>query len=145
MRNLPFDSAIIAMISAQILKVFIQRGRVKFWDWEPLFQTGGMPSSHSAMVSALAVKMLLVYGWSSPWFAISSVLAMIVMYDAVGVRRQAGEIAAILEEWIGGAKATDLLITSSSATRLRHWRRKGHTPLEVLGGAILGTCIALLT
>jgi acid phosphatase family membrane protein YuiD len=143
MRHLPLYSAMIAMIFAQILKVFIQRGRVKYWDWNILFQTGGMPSSHSAMVSALAVKMLLLYGWASPWFAVSFILAIIVMYDAIGVRRQAGEMAMILEECIYGA-ATDSPIKSTAATGLRHWRRKGHTPLEVVGGAILGTGIAWL-
>jgi acid phosphatase family membrane protein YuiD len=82
-------SALIAWATAQVLKVLIELIILKRWNWALLFQAGGMPSSHSAMVSATALSTGLTIGFDSAAFAVASVLAMIVIYDATGVRREA--------------------------------------------------------
>lgn len=98
-----------------------------------MLSSGGMPSSHSSFVCACASSVAYLYGWSSPLFAIAAVVAVVVMYDASNVRRAAGEQAKILnyimEHWtemkpaMFGQELKELL---------------GHTPLQVLMGALLG-------
>ncbi len=77
-------SAIIAWLLAQIIKVLGEYITLSRWNWVLLFQAGGMPSSHSAMVSAAALSIGLYVGFDQPVFAISSILAMIVIYGATG-------------------------------------------------------------
>lgn len=132
------------MLVAQGIKVPLQRWREKAWDWGLLLRSGGMPSSHAAVVSALSVAMGLSYGWNSPWFAVSAVFAAVVLYDAVGVRRQAGQQAMVLYELVNRAQEAGIEISCAAATQLRQWKHKGHTPLEVAGGVTLGTSIACL-
>ncbi|MDI3328995.1 MAG: divergent PAP2 family protein [Alicyclobacillaceae bacterium] len=142
--NLPLLSALAAMLVTQGIKVPLQRWREKSWDWGLLVRSGGMPSSHAAVVSALAVAMGLSYGWNSPWFAVCSVFAAVVLYDAVGVRRQAGQQAMVLNELVHRAQEAGIEVSMAAANQLREWRHKGHTPLEVAGGVTLGTGIACL-
>ena len=89
-------SALIAWTIAQVLKVLIEFVTLKRWNWALLFQAGGMPSSHSAMVSATALSIGLFMGFDQPVFAVASILAMIVIYDATGIRREAGRQAALI-------------------------------------------------
>jgi uncharacterized protein len=137
-------SSLSAMLVAQIWKVVAHRIERKSWNWRVLFETGGMPSSHSALMSALTVSMWLYYGWSSPWFAVAFVSSIVVMYDAVGVRRQAGEQAMILEDLIHQVRQAGMPVSDTVATTLRHWKRQGHTPKEVVAGAVLGSITAVL-
>ena len=88
-------AALIAWSIAQILKVLIEFILLRRWNWALLFQAGGMPSSHSAMVSAAALSIGLYVGFDQPVFAISSILAMIVIYDATGIRRETGRQAVL--------------------------------------------------
>ncbi len=101
-------------------------------DWHMLWAPGGMPSSHSALVSALAMSVAINSGLGSTEFAIAVVLAMIVMYDAAGIRRAAGQhammINRILDELLSGAPITD--------ERLREIL--GHTPFQVVVGSLFG-------
>ncbi len=101
-------------------------------DWQMLWAPGGMPSSHSALVAALAVSVGINSGFGSTEFAIAVVLAMIVMYDAAGIRQAAGKharmINRILDELLSGEPWTD--------ERLREIL--GHTPFQVAVGCILG-------
>ncbi len=137
-------SSLSAMFVAQLWKVAAYRLRHKSWDWNILLRTGGMPSSHSALTSALTVSMWLFYGWKSPWFAVAFVSSIVVMYDAVGVRRQAGEQAMILEDLIHQVRQAGVSVSDTVPTTLRHWKRQGHTPKEVVGGTVLGSVIAVL-
>ena len=107
-------------------------------DLSLLWATGGMPSSHSALVVALAITVGIETGFDSPLFAVSAVLAMIVMYDAAGVRQAAGKqaekINLIVEELLNGHPLNE-----------EHLRELlGHTPLQVVVGAVVGFVGALL-
>ena len=133
--------AIGAWAVAQLLKTPIHYFRSREWDWSLLLRAGGMPSSHSALVAATAYGVGLYHGYDSPAFAIAFALAVIVIYDATGVRRQAGKhaerINAIIQDLRSGRP---------------HWREMeeqlkevlGHTPLEALAGTILGIVIVQL-
>ena len=85
--NLPLDMAITGWFTAQVLKGLIQTALHHRFDWRTFIGSGGMPSSHSAFVCALAVSLGGLYGWRSPLFALGACLAAIVMYDACNVRR----------------------------------------------------------
>ena len=100
-----------------------------------------MPSGHSAMVSGVATMCALLYGFSSPYFAIATVLALIVMHDAIGVRREAGKHAISIKEL---AEAFNKTFTGKTE-EIRTENLKlfvGHTPLQVLLGSILGITIS---
>jgi acid phosphatase family membrane protein YuiD len=79
--------ALCSSLTAQILKLFIELAQFRQVRFKVLFETGGMPSSHSALVSALAAGIGRTQGWDTPQFAIATVFAFIVMYDAAGIRR----------------------------------------------------------
>ena len=94
--NLILNLSILAWAAAQVLKfidTLVTRPKV---DWRHILSSGGMPSSHSAFVCACASSMGYMYGWTSPVFTISAVVAIVVMYDAANVRKAAGEQAKIL-------------------------------------------------
>ncbi|MPM58787.1 hypothetical protein SDC9_105620 [bioreactor metagenome] len=136
--NLILDLSIFAWLFAQIIKVVVVLVTKKKLDIHYIISSGGMPSSHAAFVCACATSTGIMYGWYSPFFAIATVLAIIVMYDAANVRKAAGEQAKILnymmEHWtemppaIFGKELKELL---------------GHTPLQVFFGAILGIAVGL--
>ena len=135
--NLVFDLAAAAWCIAQGLKVLLEvlvKGRSS---WDTVFGTGGMPSSHSAFVMAIAVSIGVLYGRRSPLFALAAGFALGVMYDAFNVRRAAGEHAKHinqmweeLREELQSVPAMEILKESL-----------GHTPLQVIVGAILGSCV----
>lgn len=137
--NQPLVIAIIAWFSAQFLKVVLTLITAKKIDFSRFVGSGGMPSSHSSFITSLTVSVGFSEGFSSSFFAICACLALVVMYDAAGVRRSAGEQAKILnkivEEWgHGNFKDTDKKLKELL----------GHTPIEVIAGAILGIVIAVL-
>lgn len=129
---------VLVMLIAQVTKCGIYSIAGRRLDLSWLFQTGGMPSSHSALVTALAVKVGFRAGFDSPSFAIVFILALIVMYDAAGVRRAMGKQARLLnimvEEMSRGKPVSE--------ERMKEFL--GHTPLEVLVGALMGLVIAIL-
>ena len=100
--------------------------------------SGGMPSSHSALVVSMAVGIGLAEGYGSPLFALALAVAMVVMYDAAGVRRAAGKQAAVLNEIVADLQAHRAVPQEKLKELL------GHTPVEVIAGAILGIVIANL-
>lgn len=132
-------TSVIAWFAAQVIKVITVIIIDKKIDFGRFVGSGGMPSSHSAFVTSLAVAIGLNSGFNSELFAISAVLALVVMYDAAGVRRAAGEQAKILnlliEEW--GSQ-------NYKNTEVRLKELLGHTPLQVIAGAILGIAVAVL-
>jgi uncharacterized protein len=131
--------ALIGWTIAQTIKVPLEYLRTKRWNWALLFRTGGMPSSHTALVAGVAHGIGLRDGFDSTVFAIAAVLAIVVIYDATGIRRQAGKHAALINVMI-----EDL----ASGHPLKQELLKevlGHTPLEALGGFLLGIASAQLT
>lgn len=132
------------MLTAQFAKVVLAWVKHKSWKWHHLRRSGGMPSSHSALMTTLTVCMCLLFGWQSTWFAVACVSSLVVMYDAIGVRRQAGEQSVILDELISQIQAAGVELEPSVFERFRHWRKEGHTPREVLGGIVVGVSVALL-
>ncbi|CAL8139371.1 unnamed protein product [Prunus armeniaca] len=134
--NLPLIAAFLACALAQFLKLFTSWYKERRWDSKRMLDSGGMPSSHSATVTALAVAIGLQDGVGGPAFAIALVLACIVMYDASGVRLHAGRQAELLNQIVYELPPEHPL---SSVRPLRD--SLGHTPLQ-LANAILLLCHA---
>ncbi|NLJ73980.1 MAG: divergent PAP2 family protein [Firmicutes bacterium] len=135
-QNSVLITCIIAWAIAQLLKIvtwWFAAGELNF---KRLVEPGGMPSSHSAFVTSLGTGIGLTEGFHSTLFALSAAFALIVMYDAAGVRRAAGKQAKVLNAII-----EDLRIRELHPERLRELL--GHTPFEVLMGALLGIVIAV--
>jgi acid phosphatase family membrane protein YuiD len=121
-----------AWLLAQIIKVPLDFFRTGRWNWALLLTTGGMPSSHSALVTATTLAIGLYYGLDHPAFVLGIAITMIVTYDAAGVRQQAGIHARRINVLFG-----ELLHGHPISERdLREVL--GHTPLEVIGGILLG-------
>ncbi len=131
--------AMISYFAAQILKIIITLFREKRIDLQLMFASGGMPSSHSSTVAALCISAARMYGVASPYFAITLVLSAIVMYDAAGVRRAAGEHAKILNRLLEDLTSGDQARTEAGLKELI-----GHTPLQVVMGAVLGIAVPFI-
>ncbi|KAJ6880388.1 hypothetical protein NC652_033663 [Populus alba x Populus x berolinensis] len=123
----------------QDLHHLMLRYKEKRWDSKRMLDSGGMPSSHSATVTALAVAVGLQEGTGSPVFAIVVVLACVVMYDASGVRLHAGRQAELLNQIVCEFPPEHPLSSSRPLRELL-----GHTPLQVVAGAILGCIVGYL-
>lgn len=128
---------LVALLTAQILKIIFVLITCKKIDFARLFGTGGMPSSHSALVTSLSVAVGKELGFDSIFFAMSLVFALVVMYDAAGIRRAAGKQAEILNKMID-----DLYFGDFKRERLKELL--GHTPIEVFAGAFLGIFIGAI-
>jgi len=128
----------LATSLAQIFKVIVEYWVTRSWKKALIVSPGGMPSSHSALTVALMVSVGIYEGFNSTLFAISACFAIIVMYDAAGVRRAAGE----------QAKAINILFDRLEDRGLKLDKKLkellGHRPIEVIAGAFLGLGVALL-
>lgn len=126
--------AVISWFVAQVLKTIINLILTKQLKLERMVGAGGMPSAHSASVCGLLIAVGRISGISSVEFGMAFLFALIVMYDAVGVRRSAGK----------NAEAINLLLKSNKETREKAVLKEslGHKPLEVVAGALLGIIIA---
>lgn len=129
----------IAWFVAQVLKVIFVLIKSKKVDFSRFVGAGGMPSSHTAFVVSLAVAVGLAEGFASTLFAVSVVVALVVMYDAAGVRRAAGQQAKILNKLVDEWGKEDFTETGKKLKELL-----GHTPVEVFAGAVLGAAIAFI-
>mmetsp|Transcript_2608 Transcript_2608/g.6207 ORF Transcript_2608/g.6207 Transcript_2608/m.6207 type:complete len:327 (-) Transcript_2608:197-1177(-) len=137
--NLVFMSAFWAWLTAQMMKyitTFYREGR---WDWRVMFDSGGMPSSHTALVVGLTTGIAYTYGLGSTLFPLSLAFSLIVMYDAAGVRRHAGRQAAVLNKILENMFQNP---ESISADKLKEVL--GHSPLQVLAGAVLGVFTGIM-
>lgn len=132
-------SAVAGWFVAQVLKTLIHLIFTRKFVAERLVGSGGMPSSHSSTVCALVTAVAIQKGAGSIEFAITLILAIIVMYDAMGVRRETGIQARVLNEMI--QLFEDMGSDMSAQDKLKEF--VGHTPLQVVMGAILGVLIAL--
>ncbi len=129
-----------AWVISQLLKVFVLLAREKRFDLWFLLRSGGMPSSHTALVCALATAAAMTQGFNSVAFAITVILAMVVMYDAAGVRQAVSRQSAILDRIV-----KELLAKRPRDEVERDLREFiGHTPFQVIAGASLGIFIAWL-
>jgi acid phosphatase family membrane protein YuiD len=138
LQNKALISALIAWLLAQGLKVPFEYLRSRRWSWAMLLYAGGMPSSHSALMVGATHAIGLHYGFDQPVFALGVAITMIVIYDAAGVRRQAGmhaeRINLLFEELLRGHMWNEQELREVI----------GHTPLEVTGGALLGIIVSTL-
>ena len=127
-----------AWVISQILKVFIVLAREKRFDWWFLLGSGGMPSSHTALVCALAAAVAMMQGLNSVAFAIAAILAMVVMYDAAGVRQAVSRQSKILNRIV--KELREKRPRDEVERDLREFI--GHTQFQVIAGGILGILIA---
>ncbi|HEX9090507.1 MAG TPA: divergent PAP2 family protein [Anaerolineales bacterium] len=137
--NYVLIAALIAWAIAQTLKIPIEFIQTHRWNWALLVQAGGMPSSHSALIVGITHAIGLSVGFSTPLFALAFAISMIVIYDATGIRRQAGKHAELINAMINDLAAGNPLKEEQLREVL------GHTPLEALGGILLGLLVAQIT
>ncbi len=136
-QNKALMAGLIAWLLAQIIKLPLDYLYSRKWNWALLLTTGGMPSSHSSLLTATSLGIGLYHGFDNPVFAIAVAITMVVVYDAAGVRRQAGihaqRINVLFNELLHGHMLEE-----------RDLREVlGHTPLEVIGGILLGFIVAI--
>ena len=135
-QNKPLIAGLIAWLLAQIIKLPLDYFRTRKWNWSLILTTGGMPSSHSSLMTATTLAIGLYDGFANPVFALGVVLTMIVTYDAAGVRQQAGihakRINVLFDELMHGHPINQKDLREVI----------GHTPLEVAGGILLGMVVA---
>ncbi len=137
--NYVFICAVIGWFAAQFIKCIFYLVKNRKITWRILTASGGMPSSHSSTVSAMVAAIVKMGGTNTPDFAIAFALAFIVMYDAAGVRRAAGEHAKVINRM-----ATDISDGDDNYLDEDLKELIGHTPLQVVVGALLGVVIAVL-
>ncbi|MFC0559515.1 divergent PAP2 family protein [Halalkalibacter alkalisediminis] len=148
-QNFPLWAALFAIGFAQFVKVPLAFIATRKLEWALLTSTGGMPSSHSAAVTALSTAIALEFGLDSSFFAISAIFGIIVMFDATGIRRHAGYHATVINQLV-----TDF---NKLVDEVKSWPKKeelekrkelkellGHQPIEVFFGALLGIILTLI-
>lgn len=130
---------LIAGVIAQTLKVFIKSNKLNM-SWQSLMTYSGMPSGHAAIVVALATITALEFGWASPLFAISFILAFLVIRDALGLRKYLGQHGKVLNDLV-----RDL---GNDAVLDKHYphllEKIGHTPAQILAGGSIGLMVSLI-
>lgn len=136
LQNQALIAGLIAWFLAQVIKLPLDYLRTGRWNWALMITTGGMPSSHSALVTGTVFAVGLYHGFDDPLFALGVAITMIVTYDAAGVRRQAGihaqRINVLFDELLHGHPISEKDLREVL----------GHTPLEVVGGILLGLIVA---
>jgi hypothetical protein len=127
-----------AWLLAQIIKIPLDFFRTRRWNWALLFSVGGMPSSHTALLTSATHAIGLYHGFDNPLFALGAAITMVVTYDAAGVRRQAGihaqRINVLFDELLHGRVVDQMDLREVL----------GHTPLEVIGGVLFGIVVATI-
>ena len=140
-QNPVFIACILSSVLALILKLPLEYLRTKEWNWSLLISTGGMPSSHAAVVTAAAIGIGHYAGFDTPLFGLAFAIAMVVVYDATNIRRQAGfhaqQINRIVKEVV-----FERVKPIDEFEELREVL--GHSPIEALGGILLGVLVNLI-
>ncbi len=138
LQNKVLISVLIGWLLAQALKIPTEYIRSRKWLWAMFFAAGGMPSSHTALMVSGTLSVGLYYGFDNPLFAIAVGVTMIIAHDAAGVRRQAGKhaerINLLFDELLHGHMWGEDELKEVI----------GHTPLEVIGGIILGLLVSIV-
>jgi len=141
--NLIIETTIIANLLAQTVKIPIYFLKHRKWRFGLIISTGGMPSSHAATVSSLATAVALYAGVGSVYFAISFVLAGVVIYDAMGIRRHAGKHAAMLNKLITDMRELKVMKRLTDPEYHKQFKELlGHEPIETFFGALFGIAVA---
>lgn len=139
MYNKVLFTAITAWLIAQLIKIAVDFNKQKKLDLGLIMSSGGMPSSHSSFVTSCATSIAFAEGLDSSMFALSFVLSMVVMYDATGVRREAGKQAQVLNNIVSTFENENFHMADKLKELL------GHTPIQVFAGACLGILISTIT
>lgn len=129
---------VIANLIAQLAKVLTVAWRKRSFRWTIIFATGGMPSSHSSTVVAMATSVGLIDGFNSTMYAFSVCFALVVMFDAAGLRRNASKQASVLNRII-----KEFFSPESTVSKEKLKEFLGHTPSEVIVGALLGVAVSV--
>lgn len=140
-QNRVLFAAVLAWLVAQGIKVLLEWLLHGKFSTERIWGAGGMPSAHSATVCALTVSMARFHGVSSPVFALSVVFAFVTIYDAMGVRRETGEHARLLNKYLNRLKSEE---KGDDPEDIELKEFIGHTPMEVLAGVLLGILVGVL-
>lgn len=141
--NYVLNVSLLSWATAQVLKTILNFLKTKKFDPERLVGAGGMPSAHSASMCSMTIGVAKTMGFTSPIFAVAFMVSAVVMYDAMGVRRAAGEHARIINLIVKKNPVQNgQSYFSAKKDQLKEFL--GHTPLEVLGGAMLGILIAMI-
>lgn len=138
-RNFPLWTAIISFFVAQTIKIIINLTKNQKFTIYQLVSSGGMPSSHSSFVSALTTAIGFKDGFDSSIFAVCTVISLVVMYDAAGVRRAAGIQASVINRIVENIENQGLELDKKLKEIL------GHSPTEVFAGALLGIGIGIVS
>lgn len=138
--NRYFVVPVVAWAIAQTLKVIIELLIHREFNAHRFVGAGGMPSSHSALVMGLTVTLAKDFGWDEPLVAASLIFSLVIMYDAAGVRRAAGKQARIINMIIHELQQGNKLIDEKEKLK----ELLGHTPVEVIAGALLGFIVPYL-
>lgn len=130
----------LGWLSAQVIKTLVFAIMNKGIDWTRLVGDGGMPSGHSATVTAMATRAAIIFGLGSFQFAVTAMLAIIVMHDAMGVRLETGKQSKVIKE------LASILEDMGKAVKDEEKLKElvGHTPVQVIAGALLGMIIAFV-
>ncbi|MFC4411362.1 divergent PAP2 family protein [Chungangia koreensis] len=149
LENTPIIASLLAILLAQFAKIpihYLLKGKV---EWKLFTSTGGMPSSHSAAVTALATAVGFETGFDSPTFAVATMFSVIVMFDATGVRFQAGQQALIINQmrldfqtFVNEAKGWSQKNSNEKIKELK--TLLGHKPSEVFAGALTGIFLSIV-
>ena len=148
-QNKVLFAACLGWFFAQLFKVLLTWFFTRKLKVERFWGAGGMPSAHSSMVCALTISMARFYGIQSPIFALSVMFAFVTMYDAMGVRREAGNHAKLLNKYLNQIEIQRADIDGDGLPdqefdEIELKEFIGHTPLEVLGGVMLGILVGIL-
>ncbi len=129
---------ILVWFFIQLFKVIWDLVKTKKFNFKRILGAGGMPSSHSAVTMCLATMIGKAEGFNSPIFALSLILAIVVMYDAAGIRRAAGKQASLLNKIVNTPGLSTMQVQERLVEVL------GHTPVQVLVGAIIGVTVGII-
>lgn len=146
LNNFPLVAAMAAIFISQVTKIPVAYFLHKRWNIDLMFSTGGMPSSHSAGVTALITAIIIDHGWQSPLTAISMTFGILVMFDSMGVRRQSGEHGIIINELISEIQSITrpLKAVDENKKSMQSTEFLGHKPIEVVLGLFYGILLTLI-
>lgn len=141
MFNYILEISALSMIIAQVSKLFTKYFVKGEWDFAVIMSTGGMPSSHTALVTTLTTTLGLIYGFTSVEFAMSFVFSAVIIHDAMGIRYEAGKHASVLNRI---AKDVEYIMKREDHYDERFKELLGHKPIEVFIGFLLGIAVGLI-
>lgn len=153
LQNYPLVAAMVSIFISQVTKIPVAYFLNRPVTMALMFSTGGMPSSHSAGVTALITAIVIEHGWDSPFTAIALTFGVLVMFDSMGVRRQSGEHGIIINEMIQDIQLLGKSLTGVNADDIQEELEHntshanvflGHKPVEVLFGSIYGIVLSLI-